>query len=148
MPDPFTTIVNNEPTDDPLFAVRFGGFLNITAGGEYSFQIHSDDGFRLTLGGEQVAIFDGNRAPDSSFVTLMLDSGLYSLELIGWEQGGGFVSELSWLRPGETSYAVIGSEAGGKALFTAAPVPVPAALPLVVSALGGLGLVWRRRARG
>jgi hypothetical protein len=148
LPDPFTHIVDNVAQDDPIFAVRYSGFLNVATSGDYNFRFHTDDGFSFVLGGEQVAVFDGNRGPDSSFLTINLRAGLYSLEMIGWEQGGQFVDELSWMRPGDADYAVIGSAAGGKALFTTAAVPVPTTLPLLGSALAGLGLLCRRRARG
>lgn len=66
--------------------MRYSGFLNVTAGGEYSFQLHTDDGFDFLLGGERVAAVDGDRGPESSFVTLNLEAGLYSLEMLDWDQ--------------------------------------------------------------
>ena len=138
------------PEVDNIYAVRHAGFLNVAVSGQYSFQIHTDDGFDFLLGGERVLALDGDRGPDSSFLTIDLEAGLYSLEMIGWEQGGQFVNELSWKRPGDETYAVIGTEAGGRALFTSAPaaVPVPAALPLLGSALAGLTVLRRRQTRG
>ena len=140
LPDPFDQIDNGVPVTDTPFAVRFDGFLNVTETGSYNFRVHSDDGFRLTLGGEVIGIFDGNRSPDSSFSgPLDLESGLYAIELIGWEQSGQYVNELSWLTPGAADFTLVGTND----LFSA--VPVPAALPLLASALGGLGWFRRRR---
>lgn len=104
--------------------MRFSGFLNIIAAGDYEFLVHSDAGFRLSIGDATVALFDGDRAPADSFSdVLALSEGLYKFELIGWEQGGAYVDEVSWRRPGFEPFAVVGTDQGGRALFTVVPLP-------------------------
>lgn len=148
LPDPFSPIANGESTGEAIFAVRFSGYLNVLTSGTYNFRAHSDDGFRLTLGGEIIGSFDGNRSPGTDALAVDLEAGLYSIEFIGWEQGGQFVNELSWRRPGDETFHVIGALVDDRSLFSEppAPVPVPAALPLLGSALIGLGAFRRRRA--
>lgn len=105
---------------DPLFAVRFSGFLNVTIADDYVFRSYTDDGFRLTLGGEVISQFDGDRAPGESISPIIpLTPGLYAIEFIGWEQGGLFVDELSWARRGSRSTEVPDSEV----FFRSVPVP-------------------------
>ena len=144
--DPFTTIQNGVAQDDPTFAVRFSGYLNVTSADTYQFRIHSDDGFRLNLGGETVAIFDGDRGPADSFsAELALDAGLYAIEFIGWEQGGLYVDELSWKTQAASDFAILGPVDGGQVLFSTVPVPAPGAFVLLASACAGLSVARRRR---
>lgn len=141
LPDPFSAL---DAGTDWRFAVRFDGYLNVVTAGEYDFLVHSDDGFSLSLGGEIISSYDTDRAPGSTVSgPIFLEAGLYALELVSWEQGGFYIDELAWLRPGADGFAVIGTAEGGLALYSA--VPLPTTLPLLFSALGGIGLLARRR---
>jgi VCBS repeat-containing protein len=60
--------------------------------GNYDFRVVADDGFRLKVGGETLIEFDGNQPPTIRFYSNVevsdLISGLTSIELLYWEQGG------------------------------------------------------------
>ncbi|HSI43509.1 MAG TPA: Calx-beta domain-containing protein, partial [Methylotenera sp.] len=60
--------------------------------GNYDFRVTADDGFRLKVGGETLIEFDGNQPPTTRTFTNVevsdLISGLTSIELLYWEQGG------------------------------------------------------------
>ena len=133
--DPFTSFEPVSGTfDDPQFAVSVTGTLLIPTNGGFSFQVHSDDGFDFRIGGVSVFSLDGDRSPETSRIDLVdLTAGQHDFELIGWEQGGQFVLELSWAPDGSENFAVLSTT----------PVPIPGTLPLLGSALAGLAL--RRR---
>ncbi|WP_421878123.1 beta strand repeat-containing protein [Pacificispira sp.] len=70
------------------FVVKLTGYVFIEAG-SHNFQVTTDDGFRLKIGGQMVTQFDGNRASDSSSGTFTAaEDGLYPIEVVYWENGG------------------------------------------------------------
>lgn len=140
--DPFTAIdpTAGTPLNDPIFAVSVTGTFTLQSNADFTFQVHSDDGFDFRLNGVSVFQVDSDRGPASSFSDLVaLTAGEHSFELIGWEQGGQFALELSLAPFGSTSFSVLST--------VPAPVPLPAALPLLATALAGLGVGVRRRRR-
>jgi VCBS repeat-containing protein len=71
--------------------VRMTGFVYLERG-NYDFRVTGDDGFRLRVGGETLIEFDGNQPPTTrTFSNVEVNdriSGLTSIELLYWEQGG------------------------------------------------------------
>jgi len=69
--------------DECLFS--FNGYISIPAAGEYNYNISSDDGTMLTIGGQSVIINDGYRAapgPSPEGTAVFLKAGLYPIELL------------------------------------------------------------------
>jgi Ca2+-binding RTX toxin-like protein len=71
--------------------IRMTGFVYLERG-NYDFRVTGDDGFRLKVGGETLIEFDGNQPPTTrTFFNVEVNdliSGLTSIELLYWEQGG------------------------------------------------------------
>jgi len=71
--------------------IRMSGFAYLERG-NYDFRVTADDGFRLKVGGETLLEFDGNQPPTTrtyyNVEVSDLISGLTSIELLYWEQGG------------------------------------------------------------
>lgn len=137
-------VVNNPvdaasgPGTDPLFAVEYSGYLNLTSGGTIRFAAAHDDGVRVTLGGEIIIDFPVNTPPvGTASAFFNLAPGLYTLSYVSWEQGGQFLNQFVWQRPGQALELVPES-----ALH---PVPEPATLSLIGIGSLALGLARRRR---
>jgi PA14 domain/PEP-CTERM motif len=129
---------------DDNFAVSYTGFINIKQAGDYSFRSFTDDGFRLTIGGEIVSLFDSDRGPDATVSSVALAAGLYSFEFIGWEQGSLFVNELAWIKPGQTDFTQPGAIDDAVFFTTHGDFPIPEPLTLALLGIGLLALGLRR----
>ncbi|MBX3747629.1 MAG: hypothetical protein KF833_20160 [Verrucomicrobiae bacterium] len=133
-----------DPATDPRYAVRYTGFLNIVTGGDYRFFSFTDDGFRFDLGGETISSFDGNRGPDVSVSGLYsLGAGLYPIAFLGWEQGGVFVTELSWSLDGAPESIIPQSAFFSRRPSTGVPDAGSTLVLLMVGVVAGRALLGR-----
>jgi murein DD-endopeptidase MepM/ murein hydrolase activator NlpD len=81
-------IPNNTATDN--YAVQGTGFLIISATGQYTFGLNTDDGARLKIDGTSIIVDDVRSPPhDSPYVTVMLSAGSHSIEWTWYNEAGG-----------------------------------------------------------
>ncbi|MCT4684480.1 MAG: PA14 domain-containing protein, partial [Roseicyclus sp.] len=70
------------------------GFVFLEAG-THRFDVRSDDGFRLSLGGEVVVEFEGLRGASTSTAWFEAEeTGYYALDLLYFENGGAQVLDV------------------------------------------------------
>jgi Ca2+-binding RTX toxin-like protein len=68
--------------------IRAHGFISVEAG-TYDIRITADDGYRLLIGGQDVANADTIQSTTTdTYLGISLAGGLQALELLYWDQGG------------------------------------------------------------
>ncbi len=80
-PNPNGPVVNRM-----VFVIE--GTITIPAGGAQGFDVYSDDGFEVRVGGTQVALHDANTAPTLRNYAISAPPGPQSFRMIYWENGG------------------------------------------------------------
>ena len=113
------------------------------AAGLYDIRVYADDGFRLKLDDQTVALFDNIQSPTTRVYTgVAIHGGLTPLELLYWEQGGNAVLSVEFKLSGtaDSAYQVLGSQ--NLPLFNDANAPVLSDLQdLVAGSTAGSYLV-------
>ena len=85
-----------------VVAAKIEGFIRFDAPGRYDLEFHSNDGLRVTIGGQMVSEYDG-RHPCSSpgAVTVQAPSaGWYALEAIYFQRQGTSCLLMEWAQAG------------------------------------------------
>jgi len=85
---------------DELFAVRFDGYIEVPAGGVYTFRITSDDGSRLWIGDDLVVDHDGLHSPSAKQGQIILDPGRHAITIAAFQSGGDKVLSVEYEGPG------------------------------------------------
>jgi hypothetical protein len=106
------TYPSDEPgvDDDDIISIAHGT-IRVTQPGDYTFNVHSDDGFAFRIFGAQFTAVQGNGELDadsadtilhpadtgdsSTQAVVNLQAGTYDLEFMTWERAGGAFYELS-----------------------------------------------------
>ncbi len=94
------------------FYAELVGYIVIPETGEYEFQLFSDDGSDLRIGGELVINHDGLHgatAPAESFVEL--EAGTYAITIRMFDQAVDAAVKLTWRTPGSDAFVVVPSSA-------------------------------------
>jgi len=82
------------------FCIRWTGYLDVPADGDYTFYLNTDDGSRLWVGDAQVIDHWGHHAAEERTVTLNLKKGEHELRLDYYEDYGWASAHLEWSGPG------------------------------------------------
>jgi hypothetical protein len=87
------------------FSVRWSGHLDVSAGGNYTFQTTSDDGVRLWVNGALVIDnWTVHAATTNGSPPIALKAGsFYDIKLEYFEAQNGAVAKLGWVVPGATA---------------------------------------------
>ncbi len=78
------------------FAIVFKGLINIPAKGVYRFYTYSDDGSKLSIGGQLVVDNDGSRSARRKEGKIALDAGFHDFELAYFEDYMGEALEVGY----------------------------------------------------
>ncbi len=146
----------SQPTSIDHSAITLTGYIAITQTGTYNFNLGSDDGSQLSIGGQTVV----NNDSDHGFTVVggaatFSQTGLYAISITYFEDSGS--TGLDFFAKDPNGNCVIGLAsncASGSAstglLYSSLPAtatPEPASILIFGAGLGGLALVRRYRGR-
>ena len=91
------------------FSVRWSGTVTVPTSGNYRFRTNSDDGVRLWVNGTQrINNWTDHGPTTDTSSSFKLNAGQrVSITLEFYENGGGAVMQLQWLRPNSSTYVAI-----------------------------------------
>lgn len=84
------------------------GYLRVPAAGRYAFELTSDDGSTLSIGGNLVVDHDGvHEAAPKAGEPVALKAGDHQIQVDYFDRGGPRVLEVRWKREGESTFSEI-----------------------------------------
>lgn len=108
---PLTFLSNDPGADDNDITTSAKGKIQVTEAGTYTIQVRSDDGFALRIVGKEFSsvngsgsidpvdrstiFFDGGTGDANTRGVIDLDAGVYDVEFVHWEGGGGAYYEVT-----------------------------------------------------
>lgn len=84
---------------DEHFGLRFAGYLEVPKDGAYTITLESDDGSRMTLGGDVLIDNDGLHSLLAKRATVALAQGLHPISIEFFEKSGGDELNVYWEGP-------------------------------------------------
>ena len=102
MADQTGPAIGDWPYNNPIpggggtnYAFLATGTLQVNAAGTFTFDTGSDDGSRLRIDGQDVAVAPNPQVFTDTFGTVTLSAGTHTIEWTGYQDGGGAGFELS-----------------------------------------------------
>ncbi len=106
-----STVVFNDRTHSNDSVVRLSGGVELSAG-SYTMKVIADDGYLIKIDGEVVAWFNDNTSIlEKPFSFDICSSGVHTIEIVYWDQGGDYVLDVSIGDSNGENYEALGSEA-------------------------------------
>jgi hypothetical protein len=108
------------------FATHVTGAINVLEGGDITFGFHANDGGRLLINGQLVAIDEFPDLASDTLGTINLPAGVHAVDFLYYQDGGGASVELYVA----TTVGAFTSLADGSfELLLATDLPVPEGIP-------------------
>lgn len=82
------------------FAVKYYGYIDVPADGEYTFYTNSDDGTKLYIGNQLIVVNDGIHGMTEQSGSILLKKGKHAISLEYFERSNGDGLEVSYSGPG------------------------------------------------
>lgn len=130
---------------------KYSGFISIKDPGQYDFDVLSDDGFELRIGGQTVSKFESDRGPGvtGGWANFSM-AGTYAFELLYWNNNGPGNLAVTWNRPAGAGPALPGNGTiagmSGQVVPVSVLAKIPAPSAAATLALAGMVAARRRRA--
>jgi hypothetical protein len=150
---PLPYLTNTAADDNDIITIAKGR-VHVPESGTYTVQVRSDDGFALRIPGQTFTSINGGNAsrgidpmdPSTMFFyhgtgdadargVITLDAGVYDVEFINWEGGGGAFYEVT-TGTGDSPTTWLPMGAGGSTPFIHNTVQLSAAATLITAAEG------------
>ncbi|MCW5937555.1 MAG: DUF1080 domain-containing protein [Fimbriimonadaceae bacterium] len=98
-------------SSEDKFYCELSGFIKIPSSGKYEFQLTSDDGSTLYIGGKLVVDHDGLHGAEGAVGEATLSAGSHPIAIHHFENEGGATLKLEWRKPGDKEFSVVPTEA-------------------------------------
>lgn len=95
-----------DPGDADTFSIRYNGYIQIDAAGNYTFYTSSDDGSKLFIDGTEVVSNDGLHGNQERSGNITLTAGLHTITVLFFENGGGETLTVQYQGPSITKQNV------------------------------------------
>jgi hypothetical protein len=95
-----------DPGDTDTFSIRYNGYIQIDAAGNYTFFTSSDDGSKLFIDGTEVVSNDGLHGNQERSGNITLTAGLHTITVLFFENGGGETLTVQYQGPSITKQNV------------------------------------------
>ena len=102
--------LSTDPSDTSDGGIKLYGKVFLAAG-TYNFKVYADDGYDITVNGQNVADYEINQSPGTKVHDefTISEDGYYDVEMFWWDQGGAYVFQPQISSDGGATYKYLDS---------------------------------------